>query len=502
MRSAVWALLFSLFHSLFPLIAAQSGQTLLGIPSLNGFNIVSTTSPLFYGLPPSAPSITISVALCSSNLPLPRVFVSNSTSPGPTVGPAQVGQNDVFEITFEDGVGFWTGEAPTGASMGVYVGSGALASSAWQFEIAVQEGDTPAHTMDTNLPTLSDTSSTRAIIYSTTFQNITIPSTSYPNYTLPALQPFDSFPVPTILPPSSVLLLQQELNTLPYFRSSCALRAMQSALGFNATQTNLIRSPETGWQTEFFVPGGLTPQNNYTVYVTQGPKISGPIYLQTKSSTFDDTCTFVHALPYCPLVAYPIPLTNSSAGDTPALYNTTNLPIEISSNITGFLANFAMNLGTFACGRDVYSPLHSCTDCMNAYRTWACYVSFPRCAEPSPSIPSSVPLSSQNQYPFALKTIQTSDAPRALGFPNATSPYMEILPCIETCNAVHRNCPPFLQWQCPNPYTNANESYALGVLDSVEGDDEGQGVLGSLSAELGDVRGVVDRFGNIWCNGA
>lgn len=141
MRSGVWPLLFSLIPFPLPFVAAQSGTTLLGIPSLNGFNLVSTTSPLLYGLPPSAPSITISVALCSSNLPLPRVFVSNSTSPGPTIGPAQLGQDDVFEITFEDGVGFWTGEAPTGASMGVYVGSGAPNDSSWQFEIAAQEGE-------------------------------------------------------------------------------------------------------------------------------------------------------------------------------------------------------------------------------------------------------------------------------------------------------------------------------------------------------------------------
>ncbi|KAG9026029.1 stretch-activated cation channel mid1 [Tulasnella sp. JGI-2019a] len=505
MRAGLWPLLFSLVPFPIPSVAAQAGQTLLGIPSLNGFNLVSTTSPLLYMLPPSAPSITISFALCSTNLPLPRVFVSNSTMPGPTVGPN--GAPETYEVTFEQGVGAWTGEAPTGASIGVYVGQGALNSSSWQFEIAVQEGETPAHTIDTNLPTLADTSSTRAIVFSTTFQNITVEPTSYPNYTLPALDPYDSFSFPTYLPPSSLLLLPTpaQLSALPYFRSSCALRAMQSSLHYNATQTNLVRSPETGWQTEFVVPGGLAPQTNYTVWVTQGPKISGPIYMQTKSEAFDDTCTFVHALPYCPLVSYPIPLVNTTQATTPDVYNSTNLPIEISSNITGFLANFSINLGTFACGRDVYSPLHDCTDCMDAYRTWACYVSFPRCAEPATNSTStstpSPPL--QPQVPFALKPIATSDPPRALGFPNATTPYTEVLPCIETCNAVHRNCPPFLGWQCPDPDQNANDSYALGVLDSDDGHHEGEGILGGrLRAGMGDVMGVVDVWGNVWCNGA
>lgn len=300
---------------------------------------------------------------------------------------------------------------------------------------------------------------------------------------------------------------------------------MQTANGYNASQGNIVRSAQTGWQTEFFVPAGLTPQTNYTVWVTQGPKISGPIYMLTKSAAFAETCTFVHALPYCPLVSYPIPLPPPSAATTTTasqaasatpslLYDNTNLPPAIASNITGTLGNFSFLLNTFPCGRDVYSPLHSCSDCMNAYRTWACYVSLPRCTEPNPYAPSTNNSSSNSnsrsdstpppQAPFALLAIPAASPSRGLGFPNATSPYTELLPCIETCNAVHRNCPPFLQWQCPTPEVNANESYALGVFDSTEGSGQGQGVLGwDVALGAGDDQmGVVDRWGNAWCNGA
>lgn len=134
MRPSIWPLIFSLIPFPFAFTAAQPGQTLLGIPSLNGFSIQSSSNANLYMLPPSAPSITISVALCSANLPLPRIFVSNATTAGPS-------DPESSEITFEDGVGMWTGEAPTGASIGVYVGQGAVSGSMWQYEIGIQEGD-------------------------------------------------------------------------------------------------------------------------------------------------------------------------------------------------------------------------------------------------------------------------------------------------------------------------------------------------------------------------
>ena len=41
-----------------------------------------------------------------------------------------------------------------------------------------------------------------------------------------------------------------------------------------------------GWRTEWLV-GGLSPQTNYTAYALQdGTKVSGPIFLSTKSGTY------------------------------------------------------------------------------------------------------------------------------------------------------------------------------------------------------------------------
>ena len=119
-------------------VLAQIG-TLLGIPSLNAFVVQSTSSPQIFSLPPSGPPITVSVALCIDTLPLPRLFVSAISGPG------QIGPNDPSssEIQFTNGVGFWTGEVQSGATVAAFVGNGVATSvtTQWGFEIGVQEGN-------------------------------------------------------------------------------------------------------------------------------------------------------------------------------------------------------------------------------------------------------------------------------------------------------------------------------------------------------------------------
>jgi calcium channel MID1 len=87
----------------------------------------------------------------------------------------------------------------------------------------------------------------------------------------------------------------------------------------------------------------------------------------------------VHSLPYCPAVAYSVPLPPPQSPSTS--YISTNLPSNISDPLIAYIGNFTASLLTFACGRDIYSPVQSCYDCQAAYREWACAVSFPRCAE-------------------------------------------------------------------------------------------------------------------------
>ncbi|KAG8898738.1 stretch-activated cation channel mid1 [Tulasnella sp. 403] len=517
MRHPPIAFHLSLLALVFLFLPIPSLAQFLGIPSLNTFKIQVASSPTQFFLPPSGPSVTLSVALCTNLEPLPRFFISSVAAPN------QVGPDDPTstEIQIDDGVGVWSGEIQSGATVAVYVGNGVSPGIGeggelqWSFELAVQEKDIPAHGPGWIPPILGDTTSTQAIIFSPPFASVDLgEKPQWPNYTLPSLRP--EFTPPPFTPPSGIIILPTpaNLSSLPFSRSACALRqipeTVQSQLQYNISMANLVRDPQVGWQVEFLVPQGLTPSTNYSVWLLQGPKISGPLYMLTKSAGFSQSCAMTHALSYCPLVAYPIPVPPPSlpgfspTNSTPIITEET-LPQAIASSIIDSVSNFSIVLSTFPCGRDVYSPLHGCAECFDAYRAWACFVSLPRCTEPltptqtivtSSSAPSTS-LHAGAQVPFGLKTREASSAPRAVGFTVLQSTYTELLPCIETCNVVRRTCPPLLQWKCPVPSVNANESYALGVWDSEDGLKEGGGLLGPMGNGS-----VSDVYGRIWCNGA
>lgn len=87
--------------------------------------------------------------------------------------------------------------------------------------------------------------------------------------------------------------------------------------------------------------------------------------------------------------------------------------------------------------------------------------------------------------------------------------YATLLPCLETCQAVERACPPFIGFKCPRVSVNANHSYGVGYVDHITSARGGSSfVLPEDEQErLSDLprpeaRGVeADVYGNRWCAG-
>lgn len=211
-------------------------------------------------------------------------------------------------------------------------------------------------------------------------------------------------------------------------------------------------------------------------------------------------CPLVHSLPYCPGVNWAVPL--AQPPNNGEAYDSTSLPTSISSPLVQSLTNFTTVLTTFACGRDIYSPLQSCADCQTAYRQWLCNVWFPRCGEQSPadaalsSIAATATTASTTSTSSGAPQVVTSAlAPQASnGTRNTVLPafsqnYTSLLPCLETCMAVDRACPYFVGFKCPLTF-NANASYGVGYVDSGELGEQGGGLTGATQ----------DQFGNVWCN--
>ncbi|KAG6373620.1 stretch-activated Ca2+-permeable channel component-domain-containing protein [Boletus reticuloceps] len=463
-----------MFFLLLPLLVlAVDAQQPLPLNSVNTF----TTSTSLFGLPASS-QLTVSVAICVSEASSARFFLSNS----PSVVPAPGGGTDVFEIQLTDGSGQWSGSAPSGGLLSVQD------LQQGSFQIFVSDNGTTYQVLD-QLPLLGDTTSNQTILFSHPFLPMPIAQPSFPNYTLPPAN-LAAPDIPSSIPNFTLVIApaSAQLSSLP--QTACALLNAPST-GSIVGNDPWLRSSE-GWRSQWLVDG-LSPSTNYTAYVIQDAlKVSGPIYFATKSGNFQ--CPLVYSLPYCPSTAYAVPLPPLPSRTFG--YNATSLPDSIALPLLQYMTNFTTMLTTFACGRDLYSPLQTCADCQTHYRTWLCSISFPRCSEPAPgnnsTAASSSSLGTAAQVPLsALQPQPSGSLSRSPNFPNATYDYSSLLPCLETCNAVDRACPYFLGIKCPTAKFNAAESYGVGFIDSGNDDEIGNGITGLAQ----------DRWGNVWCNG-
>ncbi|KAN0128026.1 Stretch-activated cation channel Mid1, partial [Lactarius tabidus] len=460
--------------------------------TLSGQNFSTTSSPVLFSLPPSSSQVTISLALCAaaSSSP-PLVFVSNSSDSQVVPGPN--GGTDVFGVQIGSlGLGNFTLEPSSGSTAGVLAVYGGTSSDS--LEIGVTQGTTPLHAAVPDLPFFGDSTANEALLFSPPFLPPSPASQpTYPNYTLPEAN--ISLPSAPQNSPNFTLFLaplSAGLTALP--QTACSVRAgvtnnAQAAQSAKVVAEQPWLRDDLGWRTEWLV-GQLTALTNYSVYAIQdGTRLSGPIYFTTKSASF--SCPLVHALPYCPTTAYAVPL---PAPPSPALaYDTSNMPVNLTTPLLGYLTNFTTSLLTTACGRDAYSPLQTCADCQAAYRRWLCTVSLPRCGE----FPQPPDLQQQPQSPSPPQ--QTLAVPPAALAPSSTTSrnaalgnvsYTALLPCIEACNAADRACPIFLGFRCPLIKYSAGYSYGVGYIDSADGEAKDGGVPGVPQ----------DQWGNVFCN--
>ncbi|CAE6478453.1 unnamed protein product [Rhizoctonia solani] len=484
----------------------EAQTTSVTLPFRRTFSLSVSSSPLVLSLPAQDEAYWLSVALCGAVLPYPRFFVSNDSSvtlPGPDGAQGSQGGE---EISLNEGLVTYQAQVPSGGAFAIWPSTGAGAN--WTLDVAVVQDNKPVHQRVAQLPLLGDTTATQAIIFSPPFFTPEFEEPTYPNYTFQEITPSDSSLPSSISAPNATLLLFPTANanaTVWLTNSACALTSKLGGVITN-TVTRTVYRDSNGWRRQWFVDG-LSASTNYTAYVVEdNARVSGPSYLRTKSGSFP--CPLVHSLPYCPEVSYPVPLPAPPGSATS--YTNENLPQNIQDVAVSSLTNFTRSLRTFACGRDWYSRLQTCSGCQTAYRKWVCSTVFPRCGEPIPDESLRGPISSltsqlvdndgngggnanieSEPLPQAALAERKDGIPRSSFLPKLAVTYNELLPCMETCFVVDRSCPPLLQWKCPSVLVNANASYGLGFIDSWDGTIEGGGTPGVAQ----------DEFGRIWCNG-
>ncbi|KAH9847078.1 stretch-activated cation channel Mid1 [Lenzites betulinus] len=470
--------LFAVVLSFLSLVEAQKSQQLV-LEKVLDISTANLPNPPAFRIPASPNPLFVSVALCATHDNSTRFFLTNDTSIS-NPGPSDVDSVNTVEIGLPtEGYGIWSTYFTNGGVLSVVKGNAPI-----EIEVLVSANNAT----DMGYPLLGDTTSNQALVFSPPFDPLPTEIPTFPNYTLP---PANLSFTPPSSPINVTLLLavtaQSNLASLP--RTACALKAAAPVNKATPVPSSISEGlwlrDSDGWRYQWLL-NGLSPRTNYTMfaYRDDGLASSEPVYFVTKSATFN--CPIVHSLPFCPTVAYAAPLAPPAGVATAHTADT--LPAGVADTLISTMANFTVTLSTLACGRDVYSPLVTCTDCSDAYRRWLCAVSFPRCAE-TPSTVSDTGDGAQVPLP-ALTTVQGGAAARNPALPALTSSYQALLPCLETCNAADRACPNFLGFKCPLPRFTAADSYGVGYIDNGE-----DGVVGHGSTGVAQ-----DKYGNVWCN--
>ncbi|KAL8927986.1 MAG: hypothetical protein Q9208_002061 [Pyrenodesmia sp. 3 TL-2023] len=261
-------------------------------------------------------------------------------------------------------------------------------------------------------------------------------------------------------------------------RSVCGLKN-HAQVKNNSSDNNMV---EIGGQPkQLFYVEGLDRSSSYDAFMAldKGPIDStigggGAVWSATTFTTkSDNNCKIIHSLPFCTDVAYAVP-------SNPNM-NMTALVQAYDTYANDAYQNFSKSLQQIPCNTTAsaqYSLARNCQDCDNAYKTWLCAVTIPRCADfSSPAththlMPRSI---SQN----FINGTAPREGPKGSLFSkeNITSkhygssrnpmiddhikpgPYKEMLPCKDLCYHLMQNCPAALQFACPAEGRGLNYSY-------------------------------------------
>lgn len=193
---------------------------------------------------------------------------------------------------------------------------------------------------------------------------------------------------------------------------------------------------------EYFYVTGLNKSTTYVAYLTKKigksgnlSDVGGIIFEHVKFQTKDDnTCSLIHSLDFCKDVAYSVPTSSLYLGNK-------TLMAQAYENISMSLySNFSKALQLIPCDTESdarYSPLRTCDDCDESYRNWLCSVSIPRCTTGT---------STYYMYREKNKNRNTYIDEQIQPLKN----YYEILPCIDMCYGIVRDCPSSFGFSCPD----------------------------------------------------
>ncbi|CAL9738075.1 stretch-activated cation channel Mid1p [Monosporozyma servazzii] len=320
----------------------------------------------------------------------------------------------------------------------------------WNYRLGISESDLIYQWDERSWLEVLDTDNNSALLMS---GNVTSDSVdSQLNYTVYDPSLYDVY-----------IYTQEEYNYLSQAQltySICAIKngnylttsAVEEVTSHDLEESKLrvqkyIAASNNGMSEYFYVTG----LNSSTTYVSvlvkkvgQSGNLTdvGGILFDTEEFTTkkDDTCTLIHGLDFCQGITYAVP------SSTLAGANKTLLAQTYEYIATGLYNNFTQALQLIPCDIELdarYSPLRTCDDCAQSYKNWLCTVTIPRCTTDK-----------SNHYIKRMK--EESRNSFLNSYVSPVRDYFEILPCIDMCYHIVRDCPSDFGFACPSVTSNEN----------------------------------------------
>lgn len=235
-------------------------------------------------------------------------------------------------------------------------------------------------------------------------------------------------------------------DVLPLRRSYNAVTSLPSTL--NTTSQTIVAIKRAGKNHQQFYIESLNSSTTYfgfLVFNSDSSESHGMVYSPFALHTMNSTaCKIIHDLEFCDGVAYSVPVLSNLK------YNTTDALKKLyDGKVESLYANFSRALQQTNCHaseEDSYSPIVTCDDCIALYKSWLCAVTIPRC-------------STFEAPGYVFRDLHESRNEFVNDVVHPPSPYYEVMPCIDLCEYIVRDCPALLKFSCPTKPAAIKKSY-------------------------------------------